>query len=79
MNEQQDLKHDREILAAVFASRVSLAKKTEDQAAEEARLEHRRTLAWVASNSQKEKSFLWFCDEFDLDASAVRRAIEEKR
>lgn len=70
---------DKEVLAAVFASRVSLAKKTEDQAAEEARLEHRRTLAWVASNSQKEQSFIWFCDEFDLDASAVRRAIEEKR
>lgn len=70
---------DKEVLAAVFASRVSLAKKTEDQAAAEARLEHRRTLAWVASNNQKEQSFIWFCDEFDLDASAVRRAIEEKR
>jgi hypothetical protein len=70
---------DKEVLAAVFAARVSLAKKTEDEAAEEARLEHRRTIAWVASASQKEQSFIWFCDEFDLDASAVRRAIEEKR
>ena len=70
---------DKEVLAAVFASRVSLAKKTEDQAAAEARLEHQRTIAWVVSNSQKEQSFIWFCDEFDLDASAVRRAIEEKR
>jgi cation transport regulator ChaB len=71
--------YDREVLAAVFASRVSTAKKTEDEAAEEAREEHRRTIAWVANNSQKEKSFLWFCDEFDLDAGAVRRAIQEKR
>lgn len=70
---------DKEVLAAVFASRVSLAKKTEDQAAEEARLEHQRTIAWVASNSQKEQSFIWFCDYFDLSFDAVRRAIEEKR
>lgn len=74
---------DREVLAAIFASRVALAKKTEDEAAADARLEHRRTVAWVASNSQKEKSFLWFCDQFGgdigLDPGAVRRAIAERR
>jgi hypothetical protein len=68
---------DRETLAAIFASRVSLAKKTEDYAAEEARIEHRKTIKWIASSSQKEGSFLWFCDEFDLDGGAVRRAIAE--
>lgn len=77
--EQQDLKHDREVLAAILASHVGLAKRTEDEAAEDARTEHRRVLSWLASNSQKEKSFLWFCDEFDLDPGAVRRAIQEKR
>lgn len=77
MTTEQDQKYDREVLAAVFAARVALVKKSEDQAAEDARLEHRRTIAWIASNSQKEKSFIWFCDEFDLDASAVRRAIAE--
>lgn len=70
---------DREVLAAVFASRVGLAKKTAEEAAAEAVAEHTRCLAWIASSSQKEKSFLWFCDEFDLDAGAVRRAIQEKR
>ncbi len=70
---------DREVLAAVFASRVSLAKKTEDQAAEDARVDHKKTLAWVKSESQKERSFLWCCSEFDLEPSAVRRAIVEKR
>lgn len=70
---------DRDVLAAVFAARVALAKKTEDEAAVDARDEHRRCVAWVYNNSQKEKSFTWFCDEFDLDASAVRRAIQEKR
>jgi len=70
---------DRETLAAIFASRVSLAKRTEDEAAQDARIEHQKTIAWIASPSKKEKSFLWFCDEFDLDAGAVRKAIAEKK
>lgn len=70
---------DREMLATIFASRVSLAKRTEDQAAEDARVEHRKTLAWIASPSKQPKSFLWFADEFDLDAGAVRKAIAERR
>lgn len=70
---------DRETLAAIFASRVSLAKRTEDQAAEDARREHRKTVAWVASGSKKEGSFIWMCDEFDMDVGAVRKAIQERR
>ena len=70
---------DRETLSAIFASRVKLAKKSLDQAREDATLEYHRTQEWVKSNSQKEGSFLWMCDEFDLDASAVRRAIRERR
>ena len=70
---------DRETLAAIFACRVSLAKRTEDEAAEDARAEHRKTVAWIKSPAKGEKSFLWFCDEFDVEASAVRRAIAEKR
>lgn len=70
---------DRETLAAIFASRVGLAKRTEDEAAEDARVEHRKTVKWIASPSKAEKSFLWFCDEFDLDPGAVRKAIAERR
>ena len=70
---------DRETLAAIFASRVSLAKRTEDEAAEDARAEHVKTMKWIASPAKAEKSFLWFCDEFELDAGAVRRAIREKK
>lgn len=77
MSEEQQV--DREVLAAVFASMVQLAKKSEDEAAEEARTEHRKVAAWVRSNSQQEKSFLWYCDEFDLSADAVRRAIKERK
>jgi hypothetical protein len=69
----------REVLAAVFASRVSLAKKTEAQAEAAARTEHRHARAWVASNDHKEGSFIWFCDEFDLEHTAVRRAINERK
>lgn len=70
---------DRETLAAIFASRVSLAKRTEDEAAADARVEHQKTVKWIASPSKAEKSFLWFCDSFDLDAGAVRRAIAERK
>jgi hypothetical protein len=70
---------DHETLAAIFASRVALAKKTEEEAVTEARRDYQRTIAWVASSGQKRGAFLWYCDEFDLDASAVRRAITEKR
>lgn len=70
---------DRETLSAVFASRVSLAKRTEDEAAEDARQEHRNTLAWLLSGRKVEGSFLWFCLEFDLEASAVRRAVADRK
>ena len=70
---------DRETLAAIFASRVTLAKKTPAEAASEAITEHGKTAEWVKSNSKKEGSFLWMCDEFELEPSAVRREIEKRR
>lgn len=70
---------DLDVLRSIFASRVQLAKRTEEEAGDDARAEWRRCQAWVKSSSAKEKSFLWFCDSFDLEPSAVRRAIEEKR
>lgn len=70
--------HDRTTLAAIFASRVQTAKKTEAEVAAEAILELKKTIGWVASPSRREGSFIWFCEEFDLDAGAVRRAINER-
>ncbi len=70
---------DLDVLRAVFASRVNLAKRTEDEAAADARKEHQAAVKWVASPAQKEGSFLWMCDEFDLEYTAVRRAIQERR
>jgi hypothetical protein len=66
---------DRDILATVFASRVSLAKKTQAEALKDAAREWEAATTWIASNSKKEGSFLWYCCEFDLDPGAVRRAI----
>lgn len=70
---------DHEVLQAVFASRIALAKRTEEEAAEDARAEHSACCAWVNSNARAEKSFLWYCDYFDFEPDAVRRAIQEKR
>lgn len=70
---------DKDILAARFASRVRLAKMTEDEAVAEARRDWAFALKWIGSTSSKEGTFLWYCDEFDLDPGAVRRAIKEKR
>jgi hypothetical protein len=58
---------------------VQLAKKTEEEVAADAIRELRLALAWVKSPAVKQGSFLWFCDEFDLEPTAVRRAIQEKR
>lgn len=66
---------DREILATVFASRVSLAKKTQAEALNDAAREWEAASTWIASNSKKEGSFLWYCCEFDLDPGAVRKAL----
>lgn len=69
---------DLDVLRSIFASRVQLAKRTEEEAGEDAKVEHRRCVAWVKSNSRAEKSFIWFCDSFDLEPDAVRRAIINK-
>lgn len=70
--------HDNRVLAATFAARVQLAKKTAHEAIQEAETEWQKTQAWVMSESRKEGSFLWYCTEFELDPGAVRRAIREK-
>lgn len=72
-------KEDVAKLASIFANRVRLAKMTEDEAAKEVRLEHQRVVKWLASKSEKVGSFVWFCDIFDHEPDAVRRAIQEKK
>lgn len=79
MSEPVRIPADREMLAAIFASRVTLAKKTEDEAAADARKEWQRNQKWITSPSQKEGSFLWFADEFDIPPDAILRAIRERK
>jgi len=43
------------VLSAIFASRVTLAKKTEDEAVVEAREDWRKTQKWILSASMKER------------------------
>ncbi len=69
---------DREVLSSIFASRLSLARKTEEEAIEEARVLRRDATAWVSSDSQRMYSFLWFCDVLDVEAGAMRRAVKER-
>ena len=71
--------HDRETLAAIFTARITLARKTPDEAAEDGRTERVSCIKWMRSSSTKEGSFLWFCDEFDLDPGAVRKAVKERQ
>lgn len=70
---------DRAVLAGIFASRVSTAKMSEEEAVEQAQVEHKKTIAWVKSDSRALRSFRWFCELFDMDYTAVRRAIQERR
>ncbi len=70
---------DANVLRAVFAARVSLAKLTKTEAVAHAEDEWEKTQRWVESASCREGTFNWFCQEFDLDESAVRRAIRERR
>lgn len=70
---------DADVLRPIFQARVMLAKTTEEEAIANAIIERTLVLDWIKSNSRAEKSFLWFCDYFDFEPSAVRRAIQEKR
>jgi len=70
---------DMNVLRSVFASRVALAKLPVHEAIQQAEAEWHKTQKWVASQSWQEGSFNWFCREFDMDESAVRRAIRERR
>lgn len=70
---------DIQVLTATFEARVRLAKQSREDAIKFAGEEWDRTQLWLKSESQREGSFLWFCDYFDLEPSAVKRAIREKK
>ncbi len=69
---------DIDVLRAVFTSRVATAKLTVHEAIQQAESDWQKARMWVLSKSEKKGSFLWFCDFFDLEPDAVRRAIRER-
>jgi hypothetical protein len=66
---------DREVLQAVFSARIELLTQSLKQAREDAATEWVRARAWMASDSRKQGSFIWYCQELDLEPDAVRKSI----
>lgn len=65
---------DRAILSSVMLARIMTAKLSLDDAMEMARGEWEADVLWITSNAKGEGSFLWFCDQLDLEPDAVREA-----
>jgi hypothetical protein len=70
---------ERGMLAHTFAERMLLGKQTRAYAQEHAGLEWDAVDKWLQSESRRVGSFFWYCDEFDMDPGAVRRAVRESR
>jgi len=66
---------DRDILAATFQSRVRLAKVDLPKALEEASTEWEANRQWFLASTKAQGSFAWYCTEFDLEPSAVLKAV----
>jgi hypothetical protein len=66
---------DRSILATLMLSRCKLARMSREKAIDEADDEWFDNHKWIGSESKGEGSFHWFCDQLDLEPSAVRDAI----
>jgi hypothetical protein len=71
----EELISDRDVLETEFLVRVKLAGQKRETAAQEADAEWEEARAWIRSNDRKAHSFLWYCDVFDLEPSAVRRKV----
>jgi len=68
---------DRSILATLMQARISQARITQAESQEIAAEEWEENRQWFASNSAAEGSFLWFCQQLDLEPGAVREAITD--
>ena len=73
--EEKGLVLERDVLAATFQARVKLARQSRDNAAKEADTEWLSNREWFLSTRRVPGSFLWMCDEFDLEPSAVRKQV----
>jgi hypothetical protein len=75
-----NLEDSRDKLAEDFAWLCLLAKlQTPEEVQRFALSEWERAKGWIASNSYAPGSFLWCCDQYELEPDAVRRAIKERK
>lgn len=77
--EDEEAELDAAVLRAVFQSRIRLVKMTREEAVASAGGEWDGAQKWLKSESRKEGSFYWMCDYFDLEPTAVKRAIREQK
>jgi hypothetical protein len=69
----------RAMIADEFSWRVMLAKLPNDDAVSRFAIsEAKSAREWITSASTAEGSFLWCCDYYDMEPSAVRRAVIER-
>lgn len=66
---------DRTILSSVMLARVKLAQVSREQATLEASEDWFENHVWFGSPSTKSGSFIWFCEQLDLEPSAVRASL----
>lgn len=76
--EEDEKKEELRKMREWFAERALLAKMTLRQALAQTRQEWHLIQEWVASDSNAKASFNWYCEFFDMEPSAVRRAIETR-
>jgi len=67
---------ERDILAATFQSRIRLVRLARGQASTDADAEWVSNREWFLARTKTPGSFLWFCAEFDLERSAVLKALD---
>jgi len=66
---------DRTILSSGMLARAKRARLSWEEAKNEAGEEWCSNHRWLASKAEGRGSFLWFCEQLDLEPDAVREAI----
>lgn len=70
-----DFDGDIAVLASVFVARWDLYKMPLERARSEAEDEWYETREWFRSDSTSRGSFLWFCEQLNLNPASVHAAI----
>jgi hypothetical protein len=68
----EEVANDRNMLQVLFLNRFELYAMTLRQAADDAKQEWHKNRRWFRSNSTDTGSFLWLCEQIDIDPAVVR-------